>query len=151
MAHSKDLLSFKNNVVSSASWVMVTAWLLKVNPVIFLLLRRLIARTSAINMNNSAEMGQPCRMPRSTLKNCVELPLLITHELMSLYRIFIHFIKFGPKLKYFNVLKRKDHETVSKAFSKSRKIIRPGLIFSEVYSIISNMVRIFSLIHLPFM
>ena len=50
-------------------------------------------------------------------------------------------MKLGPKSKAFSVLIRKDQETVSNAFSKSRNNATPGLIQFLVKSKISIIFR----------
>ncbi len=72
-------------------------------------------------MNKKAEMGHPCLIPRDSVKNLLVHPLLITAHSGRVYIMEIHFLKYVPKLKAFRVFCKKDHETESKAFSKSKK------------------------------
>jgi len=150
MTSSSELVFFRKRVVSSASCVINISLSFTLIPVMFLLFLRLMANISATNIKRRADIGHPCRMPLPSSKNSVACPLFDTQARGCLYIISIHFIKLGPKLKYFKVFIRKFHEIVSKAFSKSRKSNIPGLCLKAVYSNISIIVLMFSPMYLFF-
>ena len=84
----------------------------------FLTLR---ARTSAAMTYSRAEIGQPCLIPLVNLNISDLYPLLKIHDLLSEYKVLIHWTKVGLNPNFSKTLKRKFHSIVSNAFLKSRK------------------------------
>ena len=56
----------------------------------------------------------------------------------------------GPKLNASSALCRKAHEMLLNAFSKSISTIIPGIFLIRVYSMVSKIVLMFSLMYLSF-
>ena len=143
-------MSFTKSVVSSVYWEILTVCT-SVIGIPLISLERFIAllKTSVPITNRIPERGQPCLTPLPRLKCFVAKPLFKTQLEIPLYRTVTHFRNCGPKLntsrdfcKYFNSME-------SKAFSKSRKTARPGMFFTLVKDIISDIILILSPINLP--
>ena len=99
------------------------------------------ARISNPNMKRRGESGFPCRTPGPTAKLSDVKPLLIIQLDMFEYRVWIHWMKDGPKL---NMIQR-----VERFFKiNSHKNARHFLYL--VYSIISSILLIASRIDQSF-
>ena len=99
-------------------------------------------------------MGSPCLQPLRILNCSVGKPYTtetpINFFLVSLLpsRIFIHFQKLGPNTNISKVFWMKEKETLSKAFSKSTIIARPGCLCLMACSKVSLQFLVASLINL---
>jgi len=72
IAFESDVSSLRINVVSSASWEILTMCCPIVIPTISLLFLIYIASVSTTNTNNNADKGHPCLIPRASLKKVEE-------------------------------------------------------------------------------
>ena len=68
----------KIRMVSSAYWLILTSSLPRERPLMLLLLRTVLAKTSAARINKYGESGQPCLTPLRGWKKLLDQPLLST-------------------------------------------------------------------------
>ena len=66
----------------------------------FLLFLILIANVSTININNIADIGQPCLTPFDGWMFSERYPLFLIH-ISRFFQVLIHLKKSGPKLQAF--------------------------------------------------
>ena len=124
----RDPVSDMKRAVSSASWIILYSLELILILLILLLSLMAIARIPTTSRNRSALKWQLCHIPIWGLKKELEYSLLVTQVLMFVYSVLRQFLKKGPKLKPSRHFIKKDHCTMSKAFSKSRNIIIPAML-----------------------
>ena len=72
------------------------------------------------------DIGSPCLHPLSRVIGSDRWPLRIILEFELFWNIFIHFLKFGPKLNFIRASSIKSHDKLSNAFWKSTNKIRPS-------------------------
>ena len=92
-------------------------------------------------------------LPNTSLKfNKIARPSVVQNTAFSIFckNVLIHWVNEGPKPKKWSVHLIKDHSSKSKAFSKSMKSSKLGMLFSETYFMILSISLMFSPINLPF-
>ena len=61
------------------------------------------AIVSTAKLNNKADTGHPCFIPRDILNDSDRYPLFFTFAEQPEYNVLTHLIKFSPKLNFVNV------------------------------------------------
>lgn len=83
--------------------------------------------------------------------NCLDKKLFCKIEVLKfVFKIFIYWIKFFLKLKYFKILYMNDYDIELKVFLKLMRIRRFGILFFLVYDIILYINWVFFFIYLFF-
>ena len=92
-----EFIYFIKKVVSSAYAVYRKLWLNILKPSILLFVLIKVKTISRIKMKRYAEIGLPCRVRLSSLKERVLFSSFKTYDSWFLSNVLIHFINSSPK------------------------------------------------------